>query len=310
MNQQQVLSLAMCSDALYFGNFRDYLRPLFPEDYQVRPICIHDSYAWDDSGWVGRLLQQLSEEVHGRAGFIGFRPDCTVLAFRGSEGIIDWFHNLWQIARFDPIDAADNRFGNFGTGRLHEGWVDYANRLWNVIKKEGLLEEHDPSLPLFVTGHSLGGAAAKLIGNRLELLTIPVAGVCSFAAPRVGDNTFAQTYAVSNTLQFQRPGDIVPLLPHAFFSEYQNPQQGMIEFLFEKALEQLPGFEKEYQYAGQLFGLTDNCVVNRLGSRLTQTMVNQLLKYIEGIWDATGIEGLKAQHNMQAYHHLVRNSPP
>lgn len=53
----------------------------------------------------------------------------------------------------------------------------------------------DPQhVPLYVTGHSLGGALAVLAAERLTACGYPVMEVHTFGGPRVGDYAWAQAY--------------------------------------------------------------------------------------------------------------------
>ena len=51
-----------------------------------------------------------------------------------------------------------------------------------------------PARPLFITGHSLGGALALLFAFRLVLPPFPIHGVYTFGQPRVGNRNFAALY--------------------------------------------------------------------------------------------------------------------
>jgi pimeloyl-ACP methyl ester carboxylesterase len=72
---------------------------------------------------------------------------------------------------------------------------------------------------LTICGHSLGGALATLLAldlaanTKVPAFRSPV--VYTYASPRTGDSTFANTYdhVVPNTFRFANRIDIVPKLP-------------------------------------------------------------------------------------------------
>jgi hypothetical protein len=66
--------------------------------------------------------------------------------------------------------------------------------------------------PLFITGHSMGGALAVLTAWRLATLGRPPVATYTFGAPRVGDTTFCSGYALP-TYRIVNRLDIVPEVP-------------------------------------------------------------------------------------------------
>ena len=73
-----------------------------------------------------------------------------------------------------------------------------------------------PSLPLVVTGHSLGGALAVLAADILNAQGFLIHSVYTFGQPRVGDATFAARYNMTlgqRTFRIVNSNDLVPRLP-------------------------------------------------------------------------------------------------
>lgn len=130
-------------------------------------------------------------------------PAYLVLAFRGTEQKIgDWLTDAQAI----PTQKDGYR--------VHSGFYKAFNLVADDIKlalnDKACFDEHGKKLPLYITGHSLGGAlallATKYIGH-------DEGGSCyTFGAPRVGDYEFffdikAPVYRVVNS------SDIVPRVP-------------------------------------------------------------------------------------------------
>src|SRR6185369_11657761 len=96
-------------------------------------------------------------------------------------------------------------------GRVHHGFSSALKHTWGKVER--LVEALDDK-PLFLTGHSMGGALAVLAACRLAKLGRPPVATYTFGSPRVGDRAFCAgyrlpTYRVVNGL------DLVPEMPLA-----------------------------------------------------------------------------------------------
>jgi hypothetical protein len=113
-------------------------------------------------------------------GFVATGERVAVVAFRGTEGLGDWLHN---------IDIGGTEFPPTG-GRVHGGFV----RAWSVVGDHvrRVLDE-GPSRTVWFTGHSLGGAIAVL-ASAAEAHRGP-AGVVTFGQPRLLDRAGVRTVA-------------------------------------------------------------------------------------------------------------------
>jgi triacylglycerol lipase len=73
-----------------------------------------------------------------------------------------------------------------------------------------------PTLPIYVTGHSLGAALALLCALDLDNRGFVIGGVYTFGGPRVGDVAWLDLYDASlkeKTFRFVNELDIVPRVP-------------------------------------------------------------------------------------------------
>lgn len=124
-------------------------------------------------------------------------PDHVVVAFRGTD-IAD-HRNL--------LADADAMLAPFVTrGRVHRGFWAALEAIWPPLK--AALTEVGAFRPVYVTGHSLGGAMAVLAS---QLAPMPVR-LYTFGAPRVGDQAFHDA-AIGTSARFVHNFDIVTQLP-------------------------------------------------------------------------------------------------
>ncbi len=144
----------------------------------------------------------MEQVVTGKLGFNYFRvfaaqgteaylmadDEKMIVAFRGSDQIQDWLNDI-------DIDLIGGPMG----GKVHEGFARMLHFVWRdlqvairELKAEAAAQNR--SLPLWVTGHSLGAALATLATAYLREKDQPVQGLYSFGSPRVGDRAFARHF--------------------------------------------------------------------------------------------------------------------
>lgn len=142
-------------------------------------------------------------------GYVAVRPDAVVLAFRGTEP------TKWKDIRTD-IQAAQtpfaNAFGPEGWGVMHAGWAE-GFEVVRAQVQQALAQV--TNRPLWITGHSLGGALALVAAAFLAGQPAPrIAGVYTFGQPRVGDPDFCARYdAILGGITFRCVNDRDPV-PH------------------------------------------------------------------------------------------------
>ena len=136
-------------------------------------------------------------------GYVATNDSRMLVAFRGTSSLPDWITNI-QAAK-DP--------GPWGN--VHEGFQDaFLVSALNIGKSIGEIRGRRE---IWITGHSLGGALAVLLAATLAENGIEVAGLYTYAAPRVGDRSFARN--LNQSLQGKphwrvvNEGDLVPHLP-------------------------------------------------------------------------------------------------
>jgi predicted lipase len=150
------------------------------------------------------------------AAMVGSTANEIIVAFRGTlppdspnrrQMILDWADDLDA-----PLVADPNL-----PGLVHQGFRDCLDLLWPMIEPQiAELLAVRPARPIYVTGHSKGGAVAFLAGWRCrQSFPAALTHVCTFAAARCGDIAFASAYnaALPQTARFEYADDIVPHLP-------------------------------------------------------------------------------------------------
>lgn len=144
-------------------------------------------------------------------GFVLESERGTILAFRGTSSESDWITDIIaQQVSFKPAGKSC---------KTHRGFTDvYLSARDDVYR---LLGETDRNKPLFVTGHSLGGALATLASVDVAVNRKPASLITyTFGSPRVGDPDFVRCYnnAVPISFRVQNEYDVVPHLPPLVYS--------------------------------------------------------------------------------------------
>ncbi len=153
-----------------------------------------------------------------------------LLAFRGSQEPKDWLTNFTtQLCSFTIQKEGVTSISSY-KGRVHTGFF----LAWAIIEpavlaqiyrwRKEFAQQGKPLPPIYVTGHSLGGALATVAAAALVEHKIEVAGVYTFGQPRVGDRTFVKQLSLNTggkIFRFVNNNDMVPHVPPPF--SFYNP---------------------------------------------------------------------------------------
>jgi hypothetical protein len=210
--------------------------------------------AVDDDGIAAGFNGQPSGFVAGDdqidAGLVGESDDGIVVAFRGTlppsspnqgQMILDWVDDIDAVFVVDALGLP---------GQVHQGFLTALNDLWTGMNGVIMaLTSEKPTRPIYVTGHSKGGAMAYLAALRLrkKLPDETPIYVATFAAARAGDQDFATAYnaALPHSARYEYADDIVPHLPP---SDLFKAMFETVPFLADKLQELHVG----YASAGEL----------------------------------------------------------
>lgn len=135
-------------------------------------------------------------------GFVAALDQAVLVAFRGTDNLENWMTDGRIIPVSNPVYP----------GQVHQGFNAAMEVIWPNMR--GLLPVG--ARPIWVTGHSLGGALATLAALRLQAADFSVRAVYTYGSPRVGDPVFAASYPAPN-YRFVNYNDLVPHVPSEQF---------------------------------------------------------------------------------------------
>ena len=138
-------------------------------------------------------------EQKGAEAFLAVWKDKAVLAFRGTQS--NSLNDLIADILFLPRSE--------GKATIHGGFLREINKLWKNISDDlqSLAANAKPAIPVWVTGHSLGGAMATIAGMRFAFEE-----VVTFGEPRVGWD-IGSAFLAKAHLRYINGHDPVPRLP-------------------------------------------------------------------------------------------------
>jgi len=152
----------------------------------------------------------------GTYGYVGHEPSSIVVSFRGSASLENWLKNaeFWQTT-YPGVPGAAVHYG------FYTGYMAVSTVVVNAVKA---VRSKYPSLPVKVTGHSLGAAFATLCA--LDLLQHGVNNVqhWTFGQPRVGNQAFANYFNSQVTTRYRtvNQNDLVPHVPPSSLLGYYH----------------------------------------------------------------------------------------
>ena len=151
------------------------------------------------------------EDCHTHTqGYVIAAENHLIISFRGTENDWeDWVSNI-KIGLQPWSSGQDNDL-------VHNGFKMALDSVWQQLISQ-IDQYRDNKQPVWITGHSLGAALAVLAGLRLSELRpdIAIAGIYTFAQPRVGNDGFVkrlETSIADRVYRVVNKGDMVPELP-------------------------------------------------------------------------------------------------
>ncbi len=178
-------------------------------------------------GMDNKFLEVEGFNYKSSQGIIIQHEDYVVAAFRGTDELVDWMDNIKVSSTRGPLGNVHSGFYNALLdvwGREEEEFLnpeDGQELMWKRIQelrdrgdalddikdedRKWLIGLKKPKRPLWLTGHSLGGAMATLAAAWLAERKKPFNGAYTFGQPRCGDENF------SDSFRYEVEKEILPL---------------------------------------------------------------------------------------------------
>lgn len=185
-------------------------------------------------------IKTIFYDHEGAQAYLALWEDKAVLVFRGTQSVeypkkkrekLSFSHKLFikcciklPINPFSLLFLSNDviadlkffhsPFNNIKKVGVHSGFLEEVEKLWDKISED--IDKHASTKPVWVTGHSLGGAMATLAGMKH-----PFEAVTTFGEPRVG-RKINLAFQARNHTRYVNGTDPVTKLPPRFFSYYKH----------------------------------------------------------------------------------------
>ena len=224
---------------------------------------------------IGGLTLEGVFDVEGTQGFVCSTERLAAVVFRGTTDAEDWGANL--NARRVVIKNHPKRV------RAHAGFLGAYQKVEESILQilKGIDDADclpEKRRPIYLTGHSLGGALAVVASAALPMedgiTGDQIAAVYTYGAPRVGGGDFREIIKVPHYRVFN-PWDLVPAIPPVWAS-FQHT--GDMRFL--AYTDRSPMIRKQFWGGVFSFGLFRHLWLTLRGSARTAAPPHDIRKYI------------------------------
>ena len=172
----------------------------------------------DELGLTGRLVS-----VDNTQAWIATNESHIVVAFRGTEkptaieGLKDWLLTNAMNLLVVPEGRLGTDLAAAGVGaRFHQGFVEAIAEIWPAVLSGVEEEMAKAERPLWVTGHSLGGALALFAAWLLTRKMINVHQIYTFGAPMIDNQVAIDAFNrefKGKLFRYTNQPDPVPRLP-------------------------------------------------------------------------------------------------
>ena len=169
------------------------------------------------------ILQELKQDDDGFLAVTGFDNKSSqaalvehnayiCMAFRGTDELTDWLDNI-------DVVSTEQFFGDF-----HRGFWESVEDIWQPMLEKYEALQGENNRPLFITGHSLGGAMATVAAAKLLHEDKPVSCVYTFGQPRTMKQDASRVFnstCKTKFFRFHNNNDIVTRIP-AWLAGYRH----------------------------------------------------------------------------------------
>lgn len=178
--------------------------------YENKTVCskVTKDWGFDEFHFINSQdIENQENRKNDTQGFVAANDKALLIAFRGTENIKDWMTNIK--IEFDEVVM----------GRVHHGFYSAAKHAWEQDIQPALRNFRTNQQPIWITGHSLGGALALMTAAMLQFEQssgLNPHAVYTFGQPRIGNRAFAgkcnQAFG-TRAYRFVNNNDIVPHVP-------------------------------------------------------------------------------------------------
>ena len=182
--------MARLSEVAYFGD----------SDGNPQEAVILENLKTEDS----KFLSVIGTSSNSAQAILVEHEDYFAFAFRGTDRLEDWLDNLDVF----PEEVL--------LGKFHRGFFRSLKDVWEPLYRCYLELRLQKKRPLFLTGHSLGGAIATVGAAYLIHHDLPFTAVYTFGQPRAMNHATARIFNVeakSKFFRFQNNNDLVTRAP-------------------------------------------------------------------------------------------------
>ncbi len=164
---------------------------------------------------TAKEVVKIKKKIPVYFGFVLSSKNHNIIVFRGTQRTIEWVLNINAV-----YATNDRKVASLLSGAIHPGFsAIYSNISDQTLQAAKKL---NPSVPCYLSGHSLGAAIATLAAIDIAV-NIPrlqkQVQLYSYASPRVGDRVFAREHnrVVPNSYRVVNLADAITLVPFTVF---------------------------------------------------------------------------------------------
>lgn len=206
--------------------------------------------------------------------FVAASDQLIVICFRGTEP-----NRIWDI--YDDLLAIPMRYPTQVTGLVHVGFWTALKQVWRDVDTPPMVWPPDidrdagkgftdylrefrnvrKPQPVWITGHSLGGALATMATARLlgegVLRVDDIGGIYTFGQPRVGDDQFAENYQPDERhFRIVHDNDVVTRVPPESLKQAHGLAGMLIDKYSGRSETALQGSRFQYRHVGRVVFLS------------------------------------------------------
>ena len=208
--------MSMALDPSAGGNARNALFLAKACELAYFPEAVATPRFRSELGLEARLISVDNTQV-----YVAENDQAIVVAFRGSEapttldGLKDWLLTNANNYLILPEGQSGTEFVAAGVGaRFHRGFLDALAMVWELLFAAVDQALKSNERPLWVTGHSLGGAIALMAAWRFQRNFLSVHEIITFGAPMIGNDTAAKAFEQEFSGKIYRYVDLEDVVPH------------------------------------------------------------------------------------------------